>query len=162
MDINILIAVTAAILLVTGLAGCVIPILPGVPLAWAGLLAAHFCSYTKTPVSVLIATGITAAIITVLDTIMQPALTKKFGGSKNAVLGATIGLVAAVFLGPVFILIAPFIGAFIGEILTNPDSTGQALKAAFGSFIGFLLGTGLKMICVIVFIWIFVFELIKQ
>lgn len=162
MDINILIAVTAAILLVTGLAGCVIPILPGVPLAWAGLLAAHFCSYAKTPLSVLVATGITAIVITVLDTIMQPAFTKKFGGSKNAVLGATIGLLVSIFLGSVFILIAPFTGAFVGEILITPNNLKQAFKAALGSFIGFLLGTGLKMICVIVFIWIFVFELIKQ
>lgn len=161
MDVNILIAATAALLLVTGLAGCVVPVLPGVPLAWAGLLAAHFCSYTQTPVAVLVAAAIATAVVTVLDTIMQPALTKKFGGSKNAVLGATIGLVVSIFLGPAFILIAPFIGAFIGEILTNPDSMRQAFKAALGSFIGFLLGTGLKMICVIVFIWIFLFELLK-
>ncbi len=161
MDSGILFAVLAGFLLVIGLIGCVVPALPGVPLAWAGLFAAHFCTLTLTPKSVIIVTGIITIIVTVLDTVLQPWLTKKFGGSKSAVWGATIGLVVAMFLGPVFILIGPFAGAFIGEMIANPDDTVKALKAAAGSFIGFLLGTGIKMICVIAFIWIFVWELIR-
>jgi uncharacterized protein YqgC (DUF456 family) len=161
MEIEIILAVTGAVLLLAGLAGCVIPVLPGVPLAWAGLFAAHFSQYIQISVPALIVTGIFTVIITVLDFVLQPALTKKWGGSKNAVMGATIGLIAALFLGPLFILIAPFIGAFVGEMITDSSDTGKALHAAFGSFIGFLLGTGLKMICVIAFIWVYIFNLVK-
>ena len=161
MDSGVLFAVLAGFLLIVGLAGCVVPALPGVTLAWAGLFASYFCSLTLTPRSVIIVTGIIAIIVSVLDTVLQPWLTKKAGGSKSAVWGATIGLVAAMFLGPVFILLAPLIGAFIGELTANPGDWKKAVKAAFGSFAGFLLGTGIKMICVISFIWIFVWELIK-
>lgn len=161
MDSGVLFAVLAGFLLIVGLAGCVVPALPGVTLAWAGLFASYFCSLTLTPRSVIIVTGIIAIIVSVLDTVLQPWLTKKAGGSKSAVWGATIGLVAAMFLGPVFILLAPLIGAFIGELIANPGDWKKAVKAAFGSFAGFLLGTGIKMICVISFIWIFVWELIK-
>lgn len=161
MDLNILFAIIAGFCLISGLAGCVLPVLPGVPLAWAGLFAAYFCSFSPISRTVLVVTGIFAVLVTVLDSVLQPFLTKKFGGSKKAVWGATIGLVAAIFLGPLFILLAPFIGAFIGELLENPDDYGRAFKAAFGSFAGFLLGTGLKMICVIAFIWIFVLAILK-
>ena len=161
MDVNFFLILTSAILLAIGLVGTVVPILPGVPLAWAGLLTAHFCARTQTPIFILVITGLVAILVTVADTILQPYLTKKFGGSKNAVWGATIGLFVALFLGPLFIIIAPFIGALIGELISTPNDSKHALKAASGAFLGFLLGTGIKMICVIAFIWIFIFELIK-
>lgn len=161
MDLDILLSILAGIFLLTGLAGCVVPILPGAPLAWAGLFTAHFCTLSNVSVTVLTITGIIALIVTVADSVLQPFLTKKFGGSKKAVLGATIGLFLAMFLGPFFIILAPFAGAFIGELIENPEDASRALKAAIGSFIGFLLGTGIKMLCVISFIWIFVWTLIK-
>lgn len=161
MDINIFLVITAAVLLLAGLVGTVVPILPGVPLAWCGLLAAHFSQTTATPVWVLVVTGIIAVIVTVLDSILQPYLTKRNGGSKYAVWGAAIGLIVSLFLGPLFVIIAPFIGAFIGEMIHDSSDTERALKAAFGSFLGFLLGTGIKMICVFVYIWILVFEIIR-
>ena len=162
MNTDILLAVTAGILLLTGLIGTVMPILPGVPLAWAGLLTAHFCKITATPLYILIITGITALTVTILDSLLQPYITKKAGGSKKAVLGATIGLIASLFLGPLFIITGPFIGAFIGELIQDPDSPSKAIKAAVGSLFGFLIGTGIKMICVISYIWIFLFELLSK
>lgn len=152
-------AILAGILLLVGLVGTVLPVLPGPPIAWAGLLAAHFSTYSKIEIWILIATGIAAALITVIDNIFPSLMTKKAGGSKAATWGCTIGLLASFFLGPIFILIAPFIGAFIGEMIHDSSDSKRALKAAFGAFKGFLLGTGLKMITVICFIWLFLWSI---
>ena len=157
-DPTLFFAILAGILLLVGLVGTVLPVLPGPPIAWAGLLAAHFSSYSQIEIWILIATGIAAALVTVMDNIFPSVMTKKAGGSKAATLGCTIGLVVAFFLGPLFILIAPFVGAFIGEMIHDSSDSKRALKAAFGAFKGFLLGTGLKAICVMCFIWIFLWS----
>lgn len=158
-DPTLFFAILAGILLLVGLVGTVLPVLPGPPIAWVGLLAAHFSTYSKIEIWILIATGIAAALITVIDNIFPSLMTKKAGGSKAATWGCTIGLLASFFLGPIFILIAPFIGAFIGEMIHDSSDSKRALKAAFGAFKGFLLGTGLKMITVICFIWLFLWSI---
>lgn len=158
-DPTLFFAILAGIMLLVGLVGTVLPVLPGPPIAWAGLLAAHFSTYSKIEIWILIATGIAAALITVIDNIFPSLMTKKAGGSKAATWGCTIGLLASFFLGPIFILIAPFIGAFIGEMIHDSSDSKRALKAAFGAFKGFLLGTGLKMITVICFIWLFLWSI---
>ena len=158
-DPTLFFAILAGILLLAGLVGTVLPVLPGPPIAWAGLLAAHFSRYSNLEIWILIATGIAAAIVTVIDNVFPSLMTKKAGGSKAATWGCTIGLLASFFLGPLFILIAPFVGAFIGEMIHDSSDAKRALKAAFGAFKGFLLGTGLKMITVICFIWLFLWSI---
>lgn len=158
-DPTLFFAILAGILLLAGLIGTVLPVLPGPPIAWAGLLAAHFSSYSQIEIWILIATGIAAVFVTVIDNIFPSVMTKKAGGSKAATLGCTIGLIVSFFLGPVFILIAPFAGAFIGEMIHDSSDAKRALKAAFGAFKGFLLGTGLKIICVMCFIWLFLWSI---
>lgn len=158
-DPTLFFAILAGILLLAGLIGTVLPVLPGPPIAWAGLLAAHFSSYSQIEIWILIATGIAAVFVTVIDNIFPSLMTKKAGGSKAATLGCTIGLIVSFFLGPVFILIAPFAGAFIGEMIHDSSDAKRALKAAFGAFKGFLLGTGLKIICVMCFIWLFLWSI---
>ncbi|MCQ2596988.1 MAG: DUF456 domain-containing protein [Treponema sp.] len=153
--------IIAFILMVTGIAGAVVPMIPGPPLAWAGLLLAYFSPYTDYGILLLIITGIVAVIVQILDTIFPALLTKKNNGSKAATIGATIGIIIGLFTGPVGILVGPFLGAFIGEILHNPEDLGNALSVAWGSFIGFICGTGLKLLTVGVFIWILIFNLIK-
>ncbi|MBQ9626520.1 MAG: DUF456 domain-containing protein, partial [Treponema sp.] len=141
------------------LIGAFLPLLPGPPLAWSGLLAAHFSAYSNLGIWVLTATGIVAAIVTAIDYIFPSIITKKSGGSEAATWGCNIGLVVSLFLGPLFILVGPFLGAFIGEMINDSSDKKRALKAAVGAFKGFLLGTGLKAICVICFIWIFAWSL---
>ena len=158
-DPTLFFAILAGILLLIGLIGTVLPVLPGPPIAWAGLLAAHFSSYSQIEIWILIATGIAAVFVTVIDNIFPSVMTKKAGGSKAATLGCTIGLIVSFFLGPIFILIAPFAGAFIGEMIHDSSDAKRALKAAFGAFKGFLLGTGLKIICVMCFIWLFLWSI---
>jgi hypothetical protein len=83
----------------------------------------------------------------ILDYIIPALGTKKFGGSKYGIIGTTVGLlIGLIFLGPFGIIIGPFIGAFTGELIHDNENSNRALKAAFGSFIGFLFSTGLKFI----------------
>lgn len=159
LDATLFFAILAGILLLLGLIGTVLPVLPGPPIAWAGLLAAHFSNYSQIEIWILIATGIAAIFVTVMDNIFPSIMTKKAGGSKAATWGCTIGLVVAFFLGPIFILIAPFAGAYIGEMIHDSSDAKRALKAAFGAFKGFLLGTGIKIITVMCFIWLFLWSI---
>ena len=158
-DPSIFFAILAGVLLLAGLIGTFLPLLPGPPLAWAGLVAAHFSAHCKLDIWILVATGIAAAIVTAIDYIFPSIITKKSGGSEAASWGCNIGLVVSLFLGPLFILVGPFLGAFAGEMIHDSSDKKRALKAALGAFKGFLLGTGLKAICVICFIWIFAWSL---
>ena len=86
-------------------------------------------------------------LVTILDYVVPIMGTKRYGGSKRGVWGATIGVVVGLFFGPLGIIIGPFLGAYIGEITTGKKDR-EALRAAWGSFMGFLLGVGLKlMVC---------------
>lgn len=85
-------------------------------------------------------------VISVLDYLIPIWGTKKFGGSKAGVMGSTIGLIVGIFFGPLGIILGPFAGALLGELLVNKTEFKGAMKSATGSFIGFLLSTGLKLI----------------
>ena len=85
-------------------------------------------------------------LITVLDYFIPIWGTKKFGGSKAGVIGSGIGLIVGLFFGPLGIILGPFLGALAGELITNQTEIKKALRSATGSFIGFLFGTGLKLV----------------
>lgn len=153
---SLFLAIAAGVLLAAGFAGTFVPVLPGAPLAWLGLLAAYFSEYCDISVATLIITGIAAVLVSVLDNILPVAMTKKFGGSKSATTGSTIGLIAGFFIGPVGIILGPFLGAIIGELIHNHGNSDGVLRAGLGAFAGFLAGTGIKMILVLVLIWCFI------
>ncbi|HOP03911.1 MAG TPA: DUF456 domain-containing protein [Tenuifilaceae bacterium] len=149
----------AVILIILGLLGCILPVIPGPPLSFVGILLGHFTRWGNIETSWLVWMGIAAAVVTVLDYVFPVWATKKFGGSKRGVWGATIGLVVGIFFfPPIGIIVGPFVGAFIGEY-TSPENKSNALKSAIGSFIGFLLGTGLKFAVSGVITYYFVVEL---
>lgn len=156
VSLGIFLSALAAILLFVGFIGTFVPVLPGAPLAWGGLFAAYFSQYNDISVNCLVITAVIAVIITILDFILPPMITKKSGGSKAATTGSTIGLIVGLFLGPMGIILGPFIGALIGELIHTNGEVGTSLKSAWGSFLGFLLGTGMKMAVVIGFIVVFV------
>lgn len=153
---NLAFSIIAGILLVIGFIGTFAPVLPGAPLAWVGILFAYFSSYNEVSMTVLIITFITAVVVSILDNFLPVIMTKKFGGSKTAVTGSTVGLMIGFFTGPWGIILGPFIGALIGEFINKKGNTDGVLKAAFGAFVGFITGTGLKMIVVLVFVWIYI------
>ncbi|MGE0088611.1 MAG: DUF456 domain-containing protein [Bacteroidales bacterium] len=146
MVLDYFLVAIAIILIGLGLLGCILPIIPGPPLSWLGLLLINFTSYGHFHKSLLIWTGVIALAITIIDYILPIWATKKMGGTKRGIWGATIGLVLGIFLlPPIGIIIGPFVGAFIGEYTNkHTDKKSNPWLSATGSLIGFLLGTGLK------------------
>ena len=130
--------------IIIGLIGCFVPVLPGPPVAYISLLLLQIGP--EVPFSfkfMLIMTGI-VAVVTLLDYVIPALGTKKCGGSRNGIIGALVGVVVGVFVFPPFgFVIFPFFGAVVGEVLNGADSQ-QAMKAAFGTFIGLLLSTIIK------------------
>lgn len=172
---DILLIVLGAICLLLGLIGCVAPVLPGVPLSYLGLLLLHFTDRVQFSWQFLVVWGVVVVVIQILDYFIPAWGTKKFGGTKYGVWGSTIGLFVGLFMGPLGIVVGPFIGAVLGELIyfnRHPQTTlreteqnknsnfNQALRAGFGSFIGLLTGTLIKVICCGVMIAYFVKELI--
>ncbi|MEM8998940.1 MAG: DUF456 domain-containing protein [Bacteroidota bacterium] len=146
------------ILMLIGLLGSFLPVLPGPPLSWVGLLLLYLTKAIPDDWWLLGLTLAIAIIVLVLDYVIPAVGTKKFGGSKAGMIGTVVGLLVAIFfpiLGVFGIIIWPFVGALVGELMNKADQK-SALKAAFGSFIGFLTGTLLKFILAIVFFGLFI------
>lgn len=145
-----LLIVLSLLLVLLGLVGSVVPAIPGPPLSWVGLLLLHFSTAAQYSVTFLIITAVVAAIITVMDFVFPSLSTKKHGGSKAGIWGCNIGLVVSIVglpFGPqglLGIIFWPFVGALVGEFVSGKKDT-VALRAAWGAFLGFLTGTGLKL-----------------
>lgn len=150
---EIVLIIIAAILIIVGIIGCILPVVPGPPLGYVGLLILHFTSRAQFSTNELVIWGIVAVGVTIVDNFFPIWTTKKFGGSKAGTWGSTIGLVLGMFFAPWGIILGPFLGAVIGEMLNNNQD--QALKAGFGAFMGFLLGVGVKMATAGYFAWVF-------
>lgn len=155
-----LLLILAIILLLTGIAGCFLPVLPGPPVSFAALLLVNFTTYAYFSTRFIIIMAILATVVTILDFIVPVWTTKRFGGSKYGTWGAGIGLFLGIFFFPPFgMIIGPLIGAIIGELI-NGSSNRNAIKAGLGSFAGFLLGIGLKLAVSLTITVYFVMEVI--
>ena len=156
-----LLIIFAVLLLVVGAIGTVAPVLPGLPLSWGGLLMLKFIPSTQDDISwlTIVILGIVAVVITVLDNILPVWGTKKMGGNKRVVWGATIGLLFGFFLGPWGIIFGPFVGAFAGGLLSGTKFL-HAAKHATGAFLGYITGLVLKLITVGLIIFFFVWAVL--
>lgn len=135
-----------------GIIGSFLPVLPGPFTSWVGLLLLHITKIVPLNWTFLGITLGVAILIWIIDYIIPAVGTKKFGGTKFGVYGTMLGLlIGIIFMGPFGIIIGPFMGAFIGELLNDSKDVSKALKAAFGSFIGFLTSTFLKFTAAIIF-----------
>lgn len=153
---DILIVLIAALFIVLGIVGSFLPILPGPLTSWVGLLILHFADAIPMNWPFLIITLIFAIFIWFLDYIIPAIGTKRFGGSKYGMIGTSIGLIVGLLSPiPFGIIIGPFIGALIGELI-NKSNSQTAIKAAFGSFLGFLTSTFIKFIVSIVYLGLFI------
>lgn len=145
MEITLLIL--AILVAFTGVLGCILPVLPGPPMTYIGFFLLHWSGYAEFSVFEYIVWGLIAIIITVIDFILAPYMTKQFGGSNAGGWGSLIGLVIAMFcFGPFGVLIGPFVGALVAELLISKKKIGDALLAAVGSFLSFFVGSSFKMI----------------
>lgn len=143
---DIFLSILAIICVLVGVIGCIVPILPGPPIAFAGLLLANWTSYTDFSTEWLVMWGAITVAVTIIDYYLPVWFTKKLGGSKQATRGATIGIIVGMFFMPLGVILGPFIGAFIGEMFHNREDNAKAFKVAFGSFIAFISGTGMKLV----------------
>ena len=144
MDIFLLII--AALLILVGIIGCIVPGLPGVPLAYAGLWIAQATERIDFSWQMLLVWGIVTIVVSILDYVVPAWGTKQFGGTKYGVWGSTIGVFAGMFFGALGVIIGPLVGAVLGELIGGKEVT-EALRAGWGSFIGLLFGTILKLVC---------------
>ena len=151
---TILIIVFSIILLILGVIGSILPIVPGPPLSFVGLLLLHLFTPFVIQEDYLFLFGISAALITFLDYWLQVYSVKLFGGGKASTIGVVVGIVLGVFIfPPVGVLVGPFLGAYIGAIVESDFDLVKSFKIAFGSLIGFLGGTILKFVYSIIVIW---------
>ena len=158
------IAIVALLLGLVGIAGSILPGLPGPPLSWVGLLLVYLwgggTDGAGEPMSLtflLIWLGVTI-VITIVDYVVPAYFTKLTGGSKAGGWGAIIGLFAGLVVPPVGMIVGSLLGAFVAELIVAKKDTATSLKSALGAFLGFLFGTGAKLIAAgLMLFYIFVY-----
>jgi uncharacterized protein YqgC (DUF456 family) len=135
-----LLLILSLIFIILGYVGAFVPGLSGPPLAWVAILLIYFINNIQLPLWVLIVTGVIAGLSLILEWIIPAYGTKIFKGSKYGIRGSYIGMIIGIIAPiPFGFLIGPFVGAYVGELYMDPKDQSRALKAAFGTFIGFLL-----------------------
>lgn len=156
---DIFLTILATFFMFLGIIGSFLPVLPGPLTSWLGLLILHLTEAVPMNWPFLIITLIVAIGIWLLDYVIPAIGTKKFGGSRSGMIGTTVGLIVGlIFLGPFGIIIGPFLGALIGELINKSDSQ-TAVKAAFGSFLGFLTSAFIKFIVAVIYFGFFLVKL---
>jgi len=139
--------IIAGILMLAGIAGCIIPAMPGPPLSFLGLIVMEFTSARPYSASLLVIYALLTIGVVIADYILPILGAKRFGSSKYGIWGAIIGLILGPFLFPIIgVLIGPFVGAALGEIIGNKKNFEDSLRAGLGSFLGFFSGMVLKII----------------
>jgi len=157
---DILLIVLGSICLLVGLIGCIVPALPGPPIAYGALILLHFTDKVQFTVTQLIIWLAVVVVVQVIDYFIPTLGTKKLGGTKWGVWGCFIGTFAGLFIFPPWgIILGPFLGAVIGELLGGKE-TEEALRAGFGAFLGFMVGTILKFMVCGWFIYVFISALL--
>jgi len=156
----VLLWIAAVALIVIGVAGTILPALPGVTLVFAGiLLAAWIDDFARIPIWLVAILGVLTAIAWVIDYFAAAAGAKKAGASKLAILGAMIGTVAGVFTGLWGLLFMPLVGAAVGEFVAQRDLR-RAGTVGVATWLGLLVGTAVKVAIVFAMIGIFIAALV--
>lgn len=155
METALLLWFLAIALVIIGLAGLVLPAIPGSPLIFAGLLLAAWAEdFAYVGIGTIAVIGVIALLSYAVDFWATMFGAKKFGASKRAVIGAVLGLLIGIFMGFVGVIFGPFVGAVIGELSARRDLR-QATRAGIGATIGLVLGTALKLALAFAMIGIF-------
>lgn len=140
-----LLIITGALLIIAGFFGSFLPVVPGPPLSYGGLLVLQLTSSHPFSLQFLIIWALVVIVLMILDNVIPAYGTKKFGGSTYGIWGCMIGMLIGLFFSPIGLVVGPLTGAFLGELIGGKNSD-QALRSAWGSFWGFLAGTILKVI----------------
>jgi len=160
MDAHALGWIAVVLLIAVGVAGTILPALPGTILVLGGVvLGAWLDDFTRVKPWVVAIIAVLAVVAWVTDYVATVMGAKRVGASKWALIGAALGTIAGIFMGLVGVLFMPFVGAAIGEYIAQKD-TRQAAKVGFATWIGLLVGTVVKLVLVFMMIGIFVVALL--
>jgi len=151
------------VLLISGLVGSILPVIPGPPLSWLGLLSLYFIPETPNEYWLLGITFALTLLISIADFLMPAYYSKRKGGSKYASWGSTLGLlIGLIFFPPLGLIVGAFLGAFLGEVIFNRQATmQQAYQSAIGAFIGFLASSLIKFMLCLSLLLIYLIKLIE-
>lgn len=159
MEVTLLWILCAA-LIVAGLAGTVLPVLPGTVLVWAGIvLGAWIDDFQRVGTTTLVVVTVLAALAWVLDYVAGLLGARKAGASRQALLGAAIGTVAGLFMGVVGVLFMPLVGAALGEYLAQKDQH-RAVRVGVATWLGIMLGLLAKVVLAFIMVGLFVAALL--
>lgn len=158
--VTVLLAILCSVLLIAGLAGIVLPILPGVPLAWLGFFVyAIGTGFDRISITTTVVFSILMVLTLVLDLVAPMLGASKYKASKLGILGSFVGLMAGVIaFGFWGIILGPFIGALLGELAARKQPE-QAFKSALGTLLGFLAGSLIKIVVVLTMAGFFIASL---
>ncbi len=156
MEPELLLMIVSGALIIVGIIGAILPVLPGLPLSFLGILLFKFsdrCEYGWTTVLVL---GLITGVALLLDYIIPVIGNKKFGGSRYGAAGCLIGMVMGLlFFPPLGMIIGAFVGAVIFEMLFDAKELKPSLKAGLGVFIGFISSTFINFLASLLLAYVF-------
>lgn len=162
--IDTVVAVLAIILGILGFIGCILPVIPGPPLSWVGMLFVYLWGKGTNALgeqmsgNLILLWFFIAAVVTLIDYFVPAWLTRRFGGSQYASRGALAGLLLGLFFPPVGIIIGTILGAFLAELVLAGRNASKSVSSAFGAFLGFICGTGIKLVaCGFMFYYIIIY-----
>lgn len=160
MDATALGWIATILLIVVGLAGTILPALPGTILVLSGIvLGAWLNDFTRVKWWVVAIIAVLAVVAWVTDYLATVMGAKKAGASTLAIVGAALGTIAGIFMGLIGVLFMPFVGAVIGELIAQKNAK-QAVKVGLATWLGLLIGTVVKLVLVFMMIGIFVVALL--
>jgi uncharacterized protein len=154
---TVLLWMLVAVLVVVGLAGVILPALPGVPILFAGLwLAAWIGDYLQVGSWTLIVLGVLTVFAVVVDFLASVFGAKRVGASPEAIWGALIGSIIGLFFGLLGLLVGPFIGAVGGELMAR-GGPARATEVGLATWVGLIVGTLVKLAVSLTMLFIFIF-----
>jgi uncharacterized protein len=158
METNTLLWILVAVLALVGIAGTILPLIPGVGLVFGALLlGAYIDDFQRVGVWTLVILGVLTALAMLVDFLATLLGAQRMGASRMALIGAAIGAVAGLFFGLIGVFVGPFVGAVVGELIHrgNIDKAADAAKVGLGTWLGLLLGALAKLALALTMIGVF-------
>lgn len=143
---EIFLSLLTIVLLILAIIGCVLPAIPGPVLAYGAMWIIFATSFSDFSLNYMLILGLVTAVVFFADYFLPPLIAKRFGGSKYAAWGSIVGMILGMFIPPIGLLFGMLLGAFIGEFAFAERSGSDSLIATIGTLIGFVVGTGLKLL----------------
>lgn len=156
---ELLFLILGALLVLFGFIGSFLPVVPGLPISFLGILVMH---WTIAPFSSAFIWGWTLAIVlfSILDNFIPAWTSQKIGGTCYGFWGSLLGMIFGIGFPPIGFIIGPLVGAFLGELIGG-HGRDQAIKAAWGLFVGFMAAIGIKVVAALILCWYYGTELIQ-